>query len=353
MIQNWILRSKEISGADTAWREKARRRLREQTRPEGSLGFLEEMLERLVAIQKTDTPSVKRKRILIFAADHGVEEEGVSLYPREVTKAMVLNFIHGGATINSLARFAGAEVEVVDVGVDGDFGEESRLIHAKIRRGTRNMTQEPAMTEEELHRAMSVGWDLARKAKAEGVELLGLGEMGIANTTAASAVIGALTGASVETVTGRGTGLGPEALQHKAEVIQRALDLHRDLLDHPLSVLRSVGGYELAAMTGAILAAARTGLPVVIDGWIVSASAFAAIRLNPAILDYLFFAHQSEERGHRFVLEELDVHPLLHLGMRLGEASGAALAMNLLDAAVRVYCEVATFAEAGVANRAH
>ncbi len=350
-MKKWIERSKTISELDPVWRERAKKRLVEQTRPAGSLGVLEEVLERLVAIQKKDRPSVRRKRVLIFAADHGVAEEGVSLYPREVTKAMVLNFLTGGATVNALARHLGAEVLVADVGVDADFSGEPQLIHAKIRRATRNMVLEPAMTEPELDQALTIGWDLAVAAKKEGVELLGLGEMGIANTTAASAVIAALSGGSAEAMTGRGTGLGDEALQHKVRVIEKALNLHQKNLTDPFSVLRCVGGYEIAAMTGAILAAANFNLPVVVDGWIVSSSALAAARLNPLVLNYLFFAHRSEERGHRILLEELDVRPLLDLGMRLGEASGAVLAMGILEAAVRIYDEVATFEEAGVANR--
>lgn len=350
-MRDWILESREIQGLDSLWREKAKERLREQTRPEGSLGLLERFLERLVAIQKKEKPSVLRKRILIFAADHGVAEEGVSLYPREVTKAMVLNFLNGGATINALARHVGAEVVVVDIGVDADFAPDSRLVHAKIGHGTRNMTREAAMTETELDRALTVGWDLVHQAKKDGIELLGLGEMGIGNTTAASAVIAALLGSPIGLVTGRGTGLSDSQLAHKIKVIEKALILHQRFFRDPLCVLEYVGGYELVAMTGAILAAAKLSLPLVVDGWIVSASALAAIRLNPRIFDYLFFAHQSEERGHRYLLKTLEIEPVLNLSMRLGEGSGAALAMSILEAAVRVYNEVATFQEAEVSRR--
>lgn len=350
-MREWISELENIAGLDPVWREKARQRLKIQTRPEGSLGVLESLLERLVAIQKEERPSLHPKRIFIFAADHGAVQEGVSLYPREVTRQMVLNFLNGGATINSLARSVGAEVKVVDVGVDADFGSDSRLIHAKIARGTRNMTREAAMTAEELARAFEVGWDLVRQAKEEGVKLLGLGEMGIGNTTAASAVNAALTGQPIELMTGRGTGLGDAMLQHKIEVIQRAHALHAKNFSDPFKILQCVGGYEIAAMTGAVLAGARYSIPVVVDGWIVSAAALAAVRLNPNALDYLFFAHQSEERGHRYVLESLEAQPILNLSMRLGEASGAALAMSILEAAVHIYNEVATFADAGVAGR--
>ena len=213
------------------------------------------------------------------------------------------------------------------------------------------MTREPAMSAAELDLALASGWDAVQRCKKEGVNLLGLGEMGIGNTTAASAVIAALTGSAAEDVTGRGTGLGQSALEHKIGVIKKALSLHGEFVKDPLECLRRVGGYELAGMTGAILGAAAFQIPVVIDGWIVSASALAALRINPAAADYLFFAHQSEECGHRFLLDFLEVHPLLNLSLRLGEASGAALAMGVLDAAVRIYNEVATFAEAGVAGR--
>ncbi len=350
-MRAWIHEIKKIASLESAWRDTARAHLKMQTRPEGSLGVLESLLERLVAIQQKEMPSIQNKEVFIFAADHGVTEEEVSLYPRAVTQAMVLNFLKDTATISALARYAGARVRVVDVGVDADFQTNGKLIQAKIRRGTRNMTREPAMTAEELDRALQVGWDLVLKAKTEGVQLVGLGEMGIGNTTAASAVNAALTGQPVELMTGRGTGLGDQMLQHKIEVIQRAHALHAKSFTDPLKIMQCVGGYELAALTGAILAAARFSLPVVVDGWIVSAAALTAVRLNPKVLDYLFFAHQSEERGHRVLLELLEVQPILNLSLRLGEASGAALAMTILEAAVHVYNEVATFTAAGVPNR--
>lgn len=351
-MQNWIDRAKAIPVLNSEWRQKARTRLNIQTRPAGSLGVLEDTIERLVAIQKTDKPEIKKKRILIFAADHGVEEEKVSLYPKSVTQSMVLNFLNGGATINALARQVGAEVQVIDVGVDADFENETRLIYAKIRRGTRNMVKEPAMTWPELEQALTIGWSLAEKAKKDGVDLLGLGEMGIANTTSASAVIAALMHAPVEQVTGRGTGLDDRALEHKIDVIEQAMELHAPFLGDIFSILQRMGGYEIAAMTGAILGAVHYEIPVVIDGWIVAASALVCTRLNLNILDYLFFAHQSEELGHRVVLEELNIHPLLNLRMRLGEGSAAALAMPVLEAGLRIYREVATFEEAKVAQAA-
>ena len=273
-------RIQAISPLNSVWREKARKRLVEQTRPEGSLGELERYLERIVAIQEREAPSVAKKRIVIFASDHGVEAEGVSLYPREVTPAMVYNFLSGGATINAFARSIGAEVEVVDVGVDHEFEENSTLISRKIRRATSNFRKDQAMSSEEVLRALEIGWERAREAKEAGVELLGVGEMGIGNTTAASAVIAALTQVSPEQVTGRGTGISDKMLQHKIQVIEEALRVNRGFLTHPFSILQALGGFEIAAMSGFIIAAASFGIPCVVDGWIASASALAAIRLN-------------------------------------------------------------------------
>lgn len=340
-----------VSPLSTSWIEKARNRMRDQTRPEGSLGELERYVERIVAIQERERPSVSKKRIVIFASDHGVEREGVSLYPREVTPAMVYNFLSGGATINTFARVIGAEVEVVDVGVDHDFGSEKDLISKKIRRGTSNIKETQAMSAEELSQAIEIGWERAAIAKKEGVELLGVGEMGIGNTTAASAVISALTQALPEKVTGRGTGINDVMLRRKIDVIEEAIRVNRNFLTDPFSILQSLGGFEIAAIAGLVMGAASERIPCVIDGWIASAGALAAIRLNPDLLDYLFFAHQSEERGHSLFLEELDIRPILKLSMRLGEGTGACLAMGILEAAVRAYNEVATFEEAKVARK--
>lgn len=355
---NWKDELLNIPPLDAAWAQKARQRLNEQTRPQGSLGLLEGLLERLSAIQKKERLDISRKRILIFAADHGVAEEGVSLYPREVTGAMVMNFLNGGATINALARQIDADVKVIDVGVAADFEADPRLVHAKIARGTKNMTRETAMSAEELDQALTTGWKMAQEAHRDGIQILALGEMGIANTTAASAVIAALTGESADMVTGRGTGLDEAARRHKAVVIDNAIRYHWQSLGDPLTILECLGGFEIAAMTGTMLGAARFEIPVVVDGWIVSASALAAVELTSVratgqspLLDYLFFAHESAEQGHRILLKRFDVRPILDLSMRLGEASGAALALSILDAAVCIYNEVATFVEAGVAKR--
>lgn len=349
----WQQRLRDIPPLDSLWREKARKRLLEQTRPEGSLGELEVYLERLVAIQHKERPSISKKRIVIFAGDHGVEVEGVSLYPKQVTQAMVYNFLSGGATINAFARSVGAEVQVVDVGVDHDFGSADGLISRKIRRGTANIKETQAMIRAEAIQALEVGWEMAHQAKEDGVEILGVGEMGIANTTAASAVVSALTKSQPQLMTGRGTGIDDAALEHKVRVIEEALRVNESFLADPFSILQSVGGLEIAAVTGFVIGAAREKIPCVIDGWIASAGALVAIHLNPNLLDYLFFAHQSDEKGHRLLLEELDIRPILKLSMRLGEGSGACLAMGILDAAVHAYREVATFQEASIAGKKH
>ncbi|OGW82817.1 MAG: nicotinate-nucleotide--dimethylbenzimidazole phosphoribosyltransferase [Omnitrophica bacterium GWA2_52_8] len=342
----------KIEAPDPVWIGKARQRLSSQTRPEGSLGLLEGYLERISGIQKQAALKGAPKHILLFAADHGVADENVSLYPKSVTASMVMNFLNGGATINSLARSASADVKVIDAGVDFDFQNDPRLISKKIGPGTRNMTKEAAMSGDQLNAALQLGWDSAAESVRGGAVMLGFGEMGIANTTAASAVVAALLKVPPIQVTGRGTGLKDKALSHKIGVIEKALVLHRDRLNHPYAILRCVGGYEIAALTGAILACARYSVPAVIDGWIVSAAALAAVRVQPDVAGYLFFAHQSEEPGHNLLLEALRAKPMFNLGMRLGEASGAALGMMLLAAAVRVYNEVATFEEAGVADKA-
>ena len=351
LIEPWQERVSAISALQPFWKEKARQRLREQTRPEGSLGRLESYVERIVAIQEKEKPSVAKKRIVLFAADHGVEAEGVSLYPREVTSAMVYNFLAGGATISAFARSVGVQVEVVDVGVDHEFGASAGLISKKIRRGTSNIRYTQAMDTSELSKAIEIGWARAVQAKKEGIEILGLGEMGIANTTAASAVIAALTRNAPEKVTGRGTGIDDAMLQHKIRVIEDALRINQSHLSDPFSVLQSVGGFEIAAIAGCVMGTASHRIPCVVDGWIASAGALVPIQLNPSILDYLFFAHESEEKGHRILLEELDIQPLLHLSMRLGEGTGACLAMGILESAVRAYNEVATFEEARVAQK--
>jgi nicotinate-nucleotide--dimethylbenzimidazole phosphoribosyltransferase len=325
-----------IEPPDEEFAERARARQRELTKPPGSLGKLESISVRLAAIQRRDRPTSFGRRLLVFAASHGVVVEGVSPYPPEVTAQMVRNFAAGGAAINALARAARAEVVVVDVGVG---------------RGTRNLAREPAMTEGEMHAALERGREEARRARAEGVALLGLGEMGIGNTTAASAMTAALTGLAPSRVTGPGTGLDHSGWRRKCEVVDRALDRHRLSPGAPLPILQAVGGLEIAALVGLSLEAAGQRLAIVVDGFIASAAFAVAAAIDPVVKDYAFFSHLSTEPGHRSLLDHLEVEPLLDLGLRLGEGTGAALAMPLLGAAVAAHNEMATFEGAGVSDR--
>ncbi len=347
----WIIRAGNIQPLDQARRLKAQKRLDEQTRPQGSLGRLEDMIAKLVAILGQERPKIAKKRILVFAADHGVEREGVSLYPREVTKAMVMNFLNGGATINAIARQIAADVRIVDVGVDADFLDHEGLVKAKIGRGTKNFKIGSAMTIEELNKALGIGWQMAQEAKEQQVDILVIGEMGIGNTTAASAVIAAGLKVTAVLVTGRGTGVTQDGLAHKVKIIDESLKKHALHMQDPLDILQHVGGYEIAAMTGTILACAEFSIPMVLDGVVVAAAALMAYQINPLVLDYIFLGHESQEKGHRLVLAELGQEPVLRLSMRLGEASGAAMAVNILEAGIRIYNEVATFEEAQVAGK--
>jgi nicotinate-nucleotide--dimethylbenzimidazole phosphoribosyltransferase len=328
----------------------AQARLDNKTKPPGSLGRLEEFSRRMAAISGSLEPDTAKKVIFTFAGDHGVTEEGVSLYPREVTTQMVFNFLRGGAGVNVLARHAGAEVRVVDVGVDHDFENTPGMIHRKVARGTRNLAKGPAMTRDEMLAAIRVGIDLADLCKAEGIALVGTGEMGIGNTTPSSAIIAAISGKTVSEVTHRGTGINDTALAHKVRVIEQGLALNKPDADDPLDVLTKVGGLEIAAIAGLVLGCAANSMPVVIDGFISTAGALIASELHPDVRDYIFAAHESVEIGHRYMLDRIGVRPILDLDFRLGEGTGAALAMTLIEAGVKIMKEMATFEEAGVSH---
>jgi nicotinate-nucleotide--dimethylbenzimidazole phosphoribosyltransferase len=328
----------------------AQKRLDNKTKPLGSLGRLEEFARRMAAITGSLEPDTAGKIIYTFAGDHGIVEEGVSAFPREVTPQMVLNFLAGGAGVNVLARHAGARVRVVDVGVDYDFGGIPGLIHRKVMRGTANFARGPAMSREEALDALEVGITLAREAKEEGVAMLGTGEMGIGNTTPSSAIIAAFSGRPVREVTSRGTGINDSALEQKIRVIEEGLRLNQPDPADPLDVLTKVGGLEIAAIAGLALGGAACRLPVVVDGFISTAGALIAAELQPSVRDYLFAAHRSVEVGHRFMLERLGLEPILDLNLRLGEGTGAALAMSLIEAGVKIMKEMATFEQAGVAE---
>ncbi|MBI1921375.1 MAG: nicotinate-nucleotide--dimethylbenzimidazole phosphoribosyltransferase [Geobacter sp.] len=321
-----------------------------KTKPLGSLGRLEEFGRRFAAISGNLSPDTEKKVIFTFAGDHGIVEEGISAFPKEVTPQMVFNFLRGGAGVNVLARHSGAEVRVVDVGVDYDFDPQPGLIVRKVAKGTKNFVQGPAMTREEAIAAMEVGISLAFEAKAEGVAMVGTGEMGIGNTTPSSAIISAISGKSVREVTHRGTGINDAALEHKVRVIEEGLRINSPDPNDPLDVLAKVGGLEIAGIAGLVLGAAANSMPVVVDGFISTAGALIASELHPHARDYIFAAHQSVEIGHRFMLERIGLVPILDLQLRLGEGTGAALAMGLIEAGVKILKEMATFTEAGVAE---
>jgi nicotinate-nucleotide--dimethylbenzimidazole phosphoribosyltransferase len=341
----------QITPLDPQWTARAQERLDSLTKPPGSLGKLEELAAHYVAIREEFFPRLEIKRIVVFAGDHGVVAEGVSAFPQEVTFQMVANFIRGGAAINVLARQAGARVEVVDIGVNHDFEPGLNLIARKVAYGTRNLAQEPAMSREEALRAVWVGVERAQEAVEDGVDVLAAGDMGIGNTTAAAALAAVFTDRPVGAVTGRGTGIDPSRVTHKVAVINRALALNRPTADDPIGALAAVGGLEIASIAGLVLGAAAARRPLVLDGFIATAGALVAARLVPAVVDYLIAAHRSVEPGHQIILDHLGLKPLVNLNMRLGEGTGAALGMNLLEAGWRIYREMATFEEAGVANR--
>ncbi len=321
------------------------------TKPPGSLGLLEEIGNRIAAIGGTTAPRVMRKRIYVVAADHGVTAEGVSAYPREVTYQMVLNFLRGGAAINVLSRHSGIEVQVVDAGVDYDFPPDCRLIREKIVRGSANLSREPALTREQAERGVSAGVDLAEAASRDGITLLGVGEMGIGNTTAASAVTAALTGLDPASLTDRGAGVDDVGLARKIDVIRRALAVNQPDPSDALDILAKVGGAEIGVMTGIVIGAAAQRIAVVADGFISTAAAALAVKLQSNVRDYLFIAHRSVERGHAALIDFIGVQPLLDLGMRLGEGTGAALAMHIIEAGSKLLDEMATFSEAGVSDK--
>jgi nicotinate-nucleotide--dimethylbenzimidazole phosphoribosyltransferase len=342
-----------VQPVDMLWRDRAEVRLEQLTKPPRSLGRLEWIAARLCAIQETATPRAAPRRIVVFAADHGVTEEGVSAYPSAVTPQMVGNFLRGGAAINVLARAAGADVCIVDVGVAGDIdasGHAAAFVSRRVRPGTRNMTQESAMSEDELASALAVGLDIADAAARDGVAVIACGDMGIGNTTASSAMTAAFLGAPAAEVTGPGTGIAAEMLARKVEVVRQALAANQPGRD-PLAILRTVGGLEIAAIAGAYVGAAAHRMAIVGDGFIATAAALVAASVCPPFLDYWFAGHRSSEPGHGLQLRFLRQQPLLELEMRLGEGTGAALAMHLIGAAAAVMNEMATFDSAGVAGR--
>jgi len=339
-----------IQSVEQAWFDKAQARLDILTKPPGSLGRLEEFARRIVAITSNEMPELFKKAVFTFAGDHGVAEEGVSLYPKEVTRQMVLNFLNGGAGINVLARQADADVVVIDIGVDHDFGEIEGLVTKKVVFGTKNMRDEPAMTRDEAEKCLVVGIELAKEYSLAGYGIFGTGDMGIANTTPSAAIASVITGKPPAEVTGRGTGIGDKELKKKVLVIQKAIEKNNPDPADPIDVLAKVGGAEIAGIAGLCLGAAASRKPVVVDGFISTAGALIACELQPATVDYIFAAHKSVEIGHTAMLDQMGLHPILDLDMRLGEGTGAALAMMLIESGLRIYREMATFESAGVSK---
>ncbi len=331
-------------------RSRARAALDAKTKPLGSLGRLEDLAARLALVQGTLAPSVDPARAIVFAADHGVSESGVSAYPKAVTAEMARNFAAGGAAVCVIAAANGIEVRTIDVGIDADLSCVEGLVREKVRPGTANLAREAAMTHEDVDAALSVGRRAIVDAAEAGVRAVCLGEMGIGNTTSAAILTGALTGAGADAVTGSGSGVAGAALDAKRVLVATVLARVAPLADDPLELLREAGGLEIAALVGAMMEAPAHAMVTVVDGYIVTAAALVAVRLRPELRDMLFYAHRSAEPGHAVALEALGARPMLDLGLRLGEGSGAVLALPLLRGAAAVLRDMATFEGAGVSG---
>jgi nicotinate-nucleotide--dimethylbenzimidazole phosphoribosyltransferase len=340
-----------IKTPDQSLNADAQAKIDGKTKPLGSLGVLESVAVQMCAIQNTLMPEIARRSLCVFAADHGIARAGVSAYPAEVTAQMVLNFLAGGAAINVFCRQHNIGLHIADMGVDADFNAQSGLINQKIRRGSANFLEEPAMSTAEARATFEAGatvfeqiWDKERPA------IFAVGDMGIGNTTASAAIIAAVTGQIAREVTGRGTGIDDDGLAKKIACIEKALAKHQIDTTDAAEILHKVGGLEIGGIAGAILAAAAKGIPVVLDGVIATAGALIAHTANPKVVHYLFAGHRSVEIGHRAALDHLGLHPLLDLDLRLGEGTGAALAISIIDSACRIMCEMASFTEAGVSE---
>ena len=321
------------------------------TKPQGSLGQMESLSIQIAGIKGNPRPRLTHKVIFTLAGDHGVTKEGVSAYPSEVTPQMVYNFLRGGAAINVLARYVGARVVIADLGVASILERHPDLRDRKVAMGTRNMAKGPAMSKEEAIRSIEAGMGLVEEELSKGMDILGTGDMGIGNTTASSAITAALTGAEVAAVTGRGTGVDDRGWEKKVKVIQKALELNRPNPKDAIDVLSKVGGFEIGGIAGVILAGARYRVPIVLDGFISGAAALIAAALSPHVKPYLIASHQSVEGGHKIILDHLGLKPLLNLGLRLGEGTGAALGISLVEASLKILDQMATFSEAGVSEK--
>jgi nicotinate-nucleotide--dimethylbenzimidazole phosphoribosyltransferase len=331
----------------------AAERLDSLTKPPGSLGYLEEVVRRYAAIRRDGDARPGPGAIAVFVADHGIAEEGVSAFPQAVTVEMLRNIASGGAAISVLARRFGYQLRVIDVGVkiDTSAAPFAGVTYRRAGAATANFARGGAMTPEQCRGALETGIEIARELRTSGVTLIGIGEMGIANSTSAAALLAAATGIASARLAGRGTGLDDAGVRHKIAVIERALELHRAALTDGRSMLAAVGGFEIAAMTGVCLAGAAMDIPVVVDGFIATAAAAAAERIRAGVCEHLFFSHRSAEGGHALALEQLGARAILDLDMRLGEGTGAALAMNIIESALALYHSMATFTSAGVSGK--
>ena len=336
---------------EAAWAADAR--LDSLTKPPGSLGRLEELVRRYAAIRHDEAVKPARGAIAVFVADHGVAAEGVSAFPQAVTAEMLRNIAAGGAAISVLARRFGYALKVVDVGVKVDTSGKplAGVTYRRVGAGTRSFLDGPAMTPDETARALEIGIEIARELADSGATLIGIGEMGIANSTPAAAILCALTGIAPESMVGRGTGLDDAGVRRKTEVVMRALEIHRAALASGESILAALGGFEIAAMAGVCIGGAASKVPVVVDGFIATAAAAAAEKIHPGLFDHLFFSHRSAEGGHALALEHFKLRPILDLDLRLGEGTGAALAMNLIDSALDLLKNMATFESADVSGK--
>jgi nicotinate-nucleotide--dimethylbenzimidazole phosphoribosyltransferase len=341
-----------LPSIDNSLRAQAQRKIDTKTKPLGALGHLETLSVNMCCIQHTLSPRLNRKAMFVFAADHGIAVEGVSAFPQEVTRQMVLNFLKGGAAINVLSRHGELDLFVIDIGIKGPPIDDPVLIQKRITDGTNNFACEPAMTSAQVELAITTGADLFfEQYNSKKIDIIGLGEMGIANTTAASAIISTITGIPVAQCTGRGTGVDDAGLQHKIKVLEKALLFHKPDPSDACDILCKVGGLEIAGIVGAVLAAASKRCAVVLDGLICTAAGLIAYTINPAIADYLIAGHKSVEIGHMAALKHMGLIPVLDLGMRLGEGTGAALTINLVDIACHIMNEMASFEDAGVSEK--
>lgn len=343
---------KQIQPLDQAAMKAAQARQNQLTKPAGSLGRLEELSIQLAGIQRKALPAIKDKAVIVMAGDHGVTVEGVSAYPSEVTPQMVLNFLHGGAAINVLARHAGARVVVVDMGVANDIpSADAKLIRRRIGSGTTNLAKGPAMSREQAEESIQHGIDVALEEISKGADILGTGDMGIGNTTPSAAIAACILGHSPEQIVGRGTGVDDAGLTRKINIVKRGLKVNKPNAEDGVDVLAKVGGFEIGGLAGVMLGAASKHVPVMVDGFISTAAALVAATIAPQCRQYLISAHRSMEKGHMLMLTWLGLKPLLDFDLRLGEGTGAALGISMAEAACKVLSEMATFGEAGVSGK--